>query len=137
MSLKSYSFIQNVSNQLFEELKSGNEVLSELENYGNSIAKNLCDDFYEIENQKLIIDKLFYYFEDDNYRQGATSCIVKTHFETEPNLLVNFECLIDHQKILLKIIGQPNNKIELTEIVNRIEDKYNSEGLTEFRTLKN
>ena len=41
--------------------------------------------------------------ENDNYRQGATACIVKTHFETEPNLLVNFECLIDHQKILLKI----------------------------------
>lgn len=60
MSLKSYSFIQNISNQLFEELKSGNEVLSKLEKYGNSIAKNLCDDFYEIENQKLIIDKLFY-----------------------------------------------------------------------------
>ncbi len=135
MDLKSYLLIQNISEKLYEKLISGEEVLPELESYGNIIAENVCSDFYEIVKEKLIVEEVFFYYDDEYYRQGATTCVVKAQFKNNADLVVNFECLLDHQQILLRIKGQPSDE-KLNGVISQIEGKYNSEGLIELKSIQ-
>lgn len=137
MNLKSYSLIQNISNKLHEKIISGEDVLRELESCGNIIAENVLSDFFQIAKENLIVDEVIFYYDDENYRQSSTACVVKTHFKNYPSLFANFECLIDHQRILLRIEGQPIIDEKLKTIINQIEEIYNLEGLAELKGIQN
>jgi hypothetical protein len=132
MELKSYVLIKNISNNLNLKIASGQDVIPELESYGITIAETVCEDFYNIFNERLIIDDLYFYFDDENYRQRSTAYIINAHFVKYQNTTVRFECLIDFQKILLRVKGKlpDNNKIE--KIIYHIEMKYNQEGFAEL-----
>lgn len=68
------------------------------------------------------------YYDDPNYRQGATAIILSSTILNDEDSKITFECLIDFNKILMKI----NKEYESGGIAKRIKKAYNIEGLAEF-----
>lgn len=135
MNIQSYHLLKEISSSLQQSIECEEENRIKLKNAFPLLAASLCDDFFEVTAEKLIIDKLYTYYNDVCYRQSSTGCIVKTHFESNPTLLLSFECLIDYNKIMLRIKGDSPTNDKLFHLKKKIEKNYSIEGLTEFKEL--
>lgn len=92
------------------------------------ISNALSEDFELLFGNKINFYNSIVYYDDPNYRQGATAIILSSTILNDEDSQITFECLIDFNKVLIKI----NKESESRETVKRIKKAYNTEGLAEF-----
>lgn|GEM_PF-7019000 len=127
-NLKSYQLIQKISNLLYVDTNNDAEILSKLKESELQISNALSEDFELLFGNKINFYNSIVYYDDPNYRQGATAIILSSTILNDEDSQITFECLIDFNKVLIKI----NKESESRETVKRIKKAYNTEGLAEF-----
>ena len=127
-NLKSYQLIQKISNLLYVDTNNDAEILSKLKESELQISNALSEDFELLFGNKINFYNSIVYYDDPNYRQGATAISFSSTILNDEDSKITFECLIDFNKILVKI----NEESESGEIAKRIKNAYNIEGLAEF-----
>lgn len=130
-NLKSYELIQKISSSLYENAKDGAIVLSRLRESQKLIEIAISDDFEFLFRRKINFHKSTIYYDDETYRQSATSIVLSGSALDGDDFQVTFECLIDFNKILVKI----KNESKSNDIIKRITKAYNIEGVAEFKEL--
>lgn len=127
-NLKSYQLLQKISNLLYVETNNDAEILSKLKESELQISNALSEDFELLFGNKINFYNSIVYYDDPNYRQGATVIILSSTILHDEDSQITFECLIDINRVLVKI----NKESESGEIAKRIKKAYNIEGLAEF-----
>lgn len=127
-TLKSYQLIQKISDLLYVDTNNEAEILSKLKESELQISNALSEDFELLFGNKINFYNSIVYYDDPNFRQGATAIILYATILNDKDSKITFECLIDFNKILVKI----NKESESGEIAKRIKKAYNIEGLAEF-----
>lgn len=92
------------------------------------ISNALSKDFELLFGNKINFYNSIVYYDDPNFRQGATAIILYATILNDKDPKITFECLIDFNKILVKT----NKESESGEIAKRIKKACNIEGLAEF-----
>ena len=127
-NLKSYQVIQKISNLLYVNTSNDAEILSKLKESELQISNALSEDFELLFRNKINFYNSIVYYDDPNFRQGATAIILYATILNDKDPKITFECLIDFNKILVKV----NEESKSEEIAKRIKKAYNIEGLAEF-----
>ena len=130
-NLKSYELIQKISNSLYENAKDDAIILSRLRESQKLIEIAISDDFDFLLGRKIKIQKSTIYYDDETYRQSSTSIVFSASTLDSDDFQVIIECLIDFNKILVKI----KNESESNDIIKRIMKAYNIEGVAELKEL--
>jgi hypothetical protein len=73
--------------------------------------------------------------EDSSYRQGANVAKLELRFQGDDQLTIIAECLIDLNRILLRVKNRPDS-IQLGYVADRIESGYNSEFVADIKQIK-
>jgi hypothetical protein len=100
----------------------------------SSLTDALCNDLKYLTDQDCFVTKVNFILDDPFYRQSASGCLMEVKFGQDEEFVLMVECLIDFEKILLKVKNQPGT-VFFKSISNMIETKYNSEFSTELRDL--
>ncbi|MCU4177725.1 hypothetical protein [Carboxylicivirga sp. N1Y90] len=131
--IKSYEVIKKVRQNL--NYKDVKEIKSILKDAVQIIYSQINVDFKSLFGQELILNDSQIYVDDETYRQSATGLILDLSLSDCNNFKIHVECLIDQAKILIKIKNK-NEVSDYKEIVNRIEQVQNAEGLSELKEIK-
>lgn len=130
-NLKSYELIQKISSSLYENAKDDAIVLSRLRESQKLIEIAISDDFDFLLGRKIKIQKSTIYYDDETYRQSTTAIVFTATISDDNDSHITFECLIDFNKILVKV----KNESESKDLIKRITKAYNNEGLAEFKEI--
>jgi hypothetical protein len=133
--MKSYEILQKISQSLYIGLKSEEDLLDRLKTSSTELTATISEDFKELFKHTIYLDKPRFVVNDETYRQGATGCILTGTTGNNEQLRIRFECLIDHNRIWIKI-KEGNEIKEFKSIIRRIQNAYNSENLAEFKEIK-
>ena len=133
--MKSYETIKRISSNLYLDLKDESDIQNRLEDSVHEIHRQISQDFKDLFGHELNLKDFIIYVDDETYRQSATGLILEVTILSNENFKIRVECLIDHERIWIKVKtgrGIPDFK----QIVNRIEEVQDFEGLTELKEIK-
>ena len=133
--MKSYEIINEVSSKLYINVKNEEEVVNRLENSIDKIHSQFSDDFKALFGYELNLEDFYIHFDDEAYRQSATVLILNMSVINHSDFKIRVELLIDHQRIWIKITNGKQIS-DFIEIVSKIENVQNSEGLSELKEIK-
>ena len=133
--MKSYEIINEVSSKLYINVKNEEEVVNRLENSIDKIQSQFSDDFKALFGYELNLEDFYIHFDDEAYRQSATVLILNMSVINHSDFKIRVELLIDHQRIWIKITNGKQIS-DFIEIVSKIENVQNSEGLSELKEIK-
>ncbi len=132
-NFKTYTLLSKLSDEL-NSITDVNGCYSIAWNKVNTIVDALLEDVYLISKEHAYVKEVKFIFNDPTYRQSASACLIEVKFLQDEDFVVLAECLIDHQRIWLKVRQRPSNLL-LMDLANRIETKYNQEFLSELKSL--
>jgi hypothetical protein len=131
---KTYSLLSELSNST----RSNEEdflILKELNESIQIISNSLCDDFFQLFEEKIEVYSSKIYFDNPDYRQSSSAFVFKANLEAKKEISIYIECLIDFQKIYLSC------RNDLTEMNKNyvcffIKKAYGFEEVAELRNIK-
>ncbi len=133
---KTYNELKRLSSVLYsdsDDLQVNYQIC-----WSNSInlIEALTDDLKKILNEACYVTSLKFILQDDTYRQGASGCFCEIKFDQSDEFTLLVECLIDFDKIQLRVKQRPLNP-KFDQVSQQIELNYNSEFWCEMNHLKN
>ncbi len=81
------------------------------------IHSQISNDFKTIFGQELNLKGFHIYVDNETYRQSATGLILNETFVNHEDVKIRVECLIDQQRIWIKVKHKPEFS-EFTDIFN-------------------
>lgn len=133
--MKSYETIKNISSTLYLDLKDESDLQNRLKDAVQEIQVQISEDFKDLFGHELKLRDFHIYVDDETYRQSATGLILDETISNSEKFKIRVECLIDHGKIWIKV-KDGKELPDFSQIVKRIENRQNFEGLTELKEIE-
>ena len=132
-NLRSYQELKKIKEIYFVDYNENNarEILKQ--NLVN-LSKTLEQEFKNLFDNTLIIKDSLIYFDDSDFRQGATAYIFKATLKEDENYRISIECLVDYGKIGVTSMNEPENH-NLISFHQKIQAKANGEGFSELNNF--
>lgn len=131
--LKSYDTLNKIRESI--DLSLNNSIiLAELSKQEEIIRVVISEDFQHLFNLTLNFINSVIYYDDENYRQGATAVVLKANFVEDQDFLITFEFLIDYNRILVGTKGETISS-HLQIVSDKIKRAYNSENKAELKEI--
>ncbi len=134
VELKTYSILNTISKSIYVNPNDNQETINRLKSMSPKMNESISNDFRFLFNEDLDITNISYFYNDETYRQSATSCIIEAKLRRDKNLSFLIECLVDHSRVLIKVKDNPN-LFEFNSLINQIEKAYNTEGFAELNDI--
>lgn len=134
IELKTYTTLNDISKHIQMNSDNNQKTINRLKSMSTILNESISSDFLSLFNENLDITNNSYFYNDKTYRQSATVCTIEANLRRNNKLSFFIECLVDHNRVLIKVKNNPNLP-EFNSLINRIRKAYNNESLAELNDI--